>query len=119
MLSGFILTYARLSSSNPDKLDPLLIFVKNRVRSIYPLYLCSLITAIAIDAVKQLKVYGTFTLDPGPTVASVFLVQAWVPQYVEFVYQNQCWFLSCIVVSTIRRRKPTTSKRTKHRRVSL
>lgn len=30
MLSGFILTYARMSSRNPDKLPPVLSFVKAR-----------------------------------------------------------------------------------------
>eukprot|EP00122_Pirum_gemmata_P008827 Pgem_evm1s8146 len=97
MLSGFILTYVRLSSSKPDTLKPWYLFVKDRVLSIYPLYFLSLLIAFTISCIN-----GTVRFDSDlkwayEWVASLFLLQAWIPSLTETVYQNHCWFLSAIV----------------------
>jgi len=93
MVSGFVLTYARGTSKDPLDVGSLCRFMENRLLSIYPIYITGLMIAIGIDTVNE----GYFKVDPFETVASVLLLQAWIPSLTENVYQNQCWFLSCII----------------------
>jgi hypothetical protein len=43
MLSGFVLTFARLNSKSPDKREGSITFLLARLRSVYPVYLCGLL----------------------------------------------------------------------------
>jgi hypothetical protein len=93
MMSGFILSYSRLSSRDPNKVVPVLDFVQSRIFSIYPLYLAGLLIALAL----QLQTHGVSSFKAVEFVLSIFLMQAWIPGYTEQVLQPHCWFLSCIV----------------------
>lgn len=95
MLSGYVLSIARLQSSDPDKLDTWNLFTAKRVKSIYPLYLTGLLTWAAMEAWIENKPFTLGT--PLETFASLFLLQAWLPNVTEFVMQPHCWFLSCII----------------------
>jgi peptidoglycan/LPS O-acetylase OafA/YrhL len=94
MLSAFILTFAKVSKPG-SKPDGIFLFMAKRLRGIYPLYISGLIAAAAVDALegKRAMTLGT----PLETVASLFLLQAWIPTVTEHVYQTQCWFLSAII----------------------
>ena len=93
MMSGFILTYGQLTSSDPQKLAPVLTFVKARLFSIYPLYITGLFSALAL----QLNSHGLASFKQAEFIVSLALLQAWIPTFTERVLQPQCWFLSCIV----------------------
>jgi hypothetical protein len=93
MMSGFILSYARLTSRDPNRVVPVLDFVQARLFGIYPLYLAGLLIALAL----QLHTHGVSSFKPVEFVLSIFLMQAWIPGYTEHVLQPHCWFLSCIV----------------------
>jgi len=93
MMSGFILTYGRLTSSEPQKLAPFLTFVKARLLSIYPFYVAGLFSALAL----QLNTHGLASFKQAEFIVSLALLQAWIPSLTERVLQPQCWFLSCIV----------------------
>jgi predicted peptidase len=93
MMSGFILSYARLTSRDPNKVVPVLDFVQARIFGIYPLYLAGLLIALAL----RLHTHGGSSFKPVEFVLSIFLMQAWIPGYTEHVLQPHCWFLSCIV----------------------
>ena len=97
MLSGFILTYARLASRNPDQLTPVFSFVVARTRSIYPLYLAGLLSAALLSWYLGGENKAFSLGSPGETLASLLLVQSWFPTVTEHVLQAHCWFLSCIV----------------------
>ena len=86
MLSGFVLSFSRLTSKDPDKLEPISVFFFKRVRGIYPLYLAGLLSAAAVSAVSTGRPYslGTF----GETIASTLLLQAWFPWMTEQVNQS-------------------------------
>ena len=86
MLSGFILTYARLSSRQPDKLPSVLTFVVARTRSIYPLYLSGLLSAALLSSYLGCKPFSLGT--PGVTVASLFMVQSWNPMVTESTHST-------------------------------
>jgi hypothetical protein len=93
MMSGFILSYVRLTSREPDKLPSVFEFVQARLFSIYPLYLSGLFIALAL----QWLTHGPAAFQPKEFALSCFLMQAWIPSYTEHVLQPHCWFLSCIV----------------------
>jgi peptidoglycan/LPS O-acetylase OafA/YrhL len=93
MMSGFILTYGTLTSSEPQNLAPVLTFVKARLLSIYPLYIAGLFSALAL----QLNIHGLASFEQTEFIVSLALLQAWIPRLTERVLQPQCWFLSCIV----------------------
>jgi hypothetical protein len=93
MMSGFILSYARLASRDPNKVVPVLDFLQARIFGIYPIYLAGLLIALAL----RLHTDGVSSFKPVEFVVSIFLIQAWIPGYTEHVLQPHCWFLSCIV----------------------
>jgi len=94
MVSGFILTYSRVNSKEPSKLDPIPVFMRRRLLGMYPLYLAALLVAISIDWVKK---GGELYIPPAEMLASLLLLQAWFPTMTENSYQTHCWFVSCIV----------------------
>lgn len=95
MLSGFILTYARLNSRDPSKRESRFSFLLKRLRGIYPLYLTGLLARMAQVAVLDGHSFSLGT--PVQTVLSLTLTQAWAANEITSVLQQQCWFLSCIV----------------------
>lgn len=93
MMSGFLLSYGRFNSRDPDKLPSVLKFVRSRMWSIYPLHLAG----IFIELAMKLTSTGIESVRPTNFLLSFFLLQAWFPNHTEHVFQIQCWFLSCIV----------------------
>ena len=70
----------------PRTPDPL---PRDRFKSIYPLYLASLLTAGALNSYMAGRNFSLGT--PFETVTSVLLLQAWIPTVTEHVLQDQCW----------------------------
>jgi len=97
MLSGFVLTYARLNSSHPDRIEPVRDFVAKRLRGVYPLYLCALLVRAGQRAALAGD-WSSFSLgSPFETVSLLLMAQAWFPSVVVGGIQAHCWFVSCIV----------------------
>lgn len=68
-------------------------FCHRRLASVYPLYLLSVIIALAALALKG----KLFAVRPSALIAQIFLIQSWLPSETEYALQSQCWFLSAII----------------------
>jgi hypothetical protein len=92
MLSGFILTHARLASSKPSVCDTEMVFMRKRLSSVYPLYLCSLLLAAVIKWHEGGNLPSLKVLQ-----CQLLLLQSWDPRITEHCLQAHCWFLSSIL----------------------
>lgn len=102
MLSGFILTYTRLRSRDPDKIDGTFEFLRKRLATIYPIFL---FTAVCMAIIKL-----TIAAGPSETLnvkkiadftTTVLLVHNWVAEDffpIDFPFIYVEYFLSCIMV---------------------
>eukprot|EP00958_Prasinococcus_capsulatus_P016383 scaffold1809_cov386-Prasinococcus_capsulatus_cf.AAC.12 len=53
MLSGFVLTHARIASSNPERVDDPLTFMWKRSASIFPVYMLGVILSAALRVIEN------------------------------------------------------------------
>jgi peptidoglycan/LPS O-acetylase OafA/YrhL len=93
ILSGYVLTHARLNSSNPTKIDGPYKHIAKRLSTIYPMYAFGIVLSVIIRLFKSSKLPGVDVL-----IAQSFLLQSWVPVWTEKTLLSQCWFLSNLVV---------------------
>ncbi|GMH80884.1 hypothetical protein TrLO_g8428, partial [Triparma laevis f. longispina] len=98
MLSGYVLTHARLNSRDPGKLDRLDTMLIKRTTSIYPLYCIGLLVALVVLMVRGGKL--PWNNDVAVPISMAFLLQAWNPYWVEKTssVQLHCWFLSAMII---------------------
>ena len=92
MLSGYVLTHARLSSKSPEKVESPLVFFHKRTATIYPLYALGVLLMLGVRVGLGSELPGW-----GPLVAQAFLMQSFSPRLTEQVLQIHCWFLSTMV----------------------
>jgi len=95
-LSGFVLAYNydRIETANERRM-----FWLGRISRIYPVYLIGwvLLAPIVLGSIVQFHSIGTAArkvISNGLT--SLFLVQAWIPQY-ALTWNTPCWALSCLL----------------------
>jgi len=88
MLSGFVLFSA--NARRPTKENPLEYAFRRSV-TIYPLYAISLIPAFFLAWAQGRAPHA------GVIVSQIWLLQSWIPPFVEHTLQMHCWFLSCMV----------------------
>ena len=93
MLSGFVLTHARLSSPDPNATDPPGRFIVKRLASVYPIY------ALGLVLVEVTRAAGGRSL-PESWILTIqaWLLQSFVPNATEKALQAHCWFLSALVL---------------------
>ena len=93
MLSGFVLTHARLTSRDPSKVDGPLHFLWKRTANIFPMYSFGVLIAgiLIIVKGKELPKYWILILQS-------WLLQSFLPTATERALQVHCWFLSCMVI---------------------
>ncbi|QDZ21555.1 hypothetical protein A3770_06p40730 [Chloropicon primus] len=92
MLSGFVLTHARLTSRDPSKVDDTLTFVWKRLANIFPMYAVGVLIAALIRVAQSKTLPQTWIL-----VLQSWLLQSFIPMATERALQVHCWFLSCMV----------------------
>jgi len=94
LLSGYILTFGRVTRrSRADDLDPLQ-FVWKRLAAVYPLYIFGFAVSL-ISSLGSHNLLRSFSLSS--IIIQMFLLQSWFPSETEHSLQSQCWFLSSIV----------------------
>ncbi|KAK3253314.1 hypothetical protein CYMTET_37437 [Cymbomonas tetramitiformis] len=93
MLSGYVLTHARLGSSKPEATDPPLVFLWKRTATIFPMYAFGVFLALLVKIADSKSLPDTWIL----ALQSV-LLQSWVPQATENALQTHCWFLSSMLL---------------------
>mmetsp|Transcript_27935 Transcript_27935/g.41247 ORF Transcript_27935/g.41247 Transcript_27935/m.41247 type:complete len:1849 (+) Transcript_27935:56-5602(+) len=93
VLSGYVLTHARLNSSNPANTDGPFTHIGKRLGTIFPTYAFGILLTLILRIVrdKNLPRYDTL-------IAQSFLIQSWIPVWTENALLLQCWFLSNLVV---------------------
>ena len=93
VLSGFVLTHARLGSRDPSKVDGPAVHFWKRSATIYPMYAVAVLgsAVIRMKSDQELPAFGVLT-------AQIFLVQAFYPDLVSEALALHCWFLSCLAV---------------------
>lgn len=89
MLSGFVLTQARLKS---DRAETIVSFLRKRTAVIYPLYAVGLASALTVRWSQGVRFPASYEL-----MAQGILAQSLVPWLPERSVQVQCWFLSAMV----------------------
>lgn len=96
VLSGFVLTMARLTSPDPTKTKKTWVFVAERLTTTYPAYLLSLgIMVLMLSA----KLYEVSASDWRSLALHVTLTQAWVPPDSTrrgVVWNGPSWFMSAL-----------------------
>ena len=104
MLSAFILTYSSMTkggsactssgAARKSAWAEAAEFVYKRSAGIYPLYVVSVVVALAL-----MLAAGTVQSEARPSAifAQLLLVQAWLPSECEHTVQAHCWFLSAII----------------------
>jgi len=93
VLSGFVLTYARLASGNPNAVDMPLTIVWKRTAGIYPLY------AVTLCLTAAVRMSLGHALPSVPTLLSqAALMQSFSPHLATASMAMHCWFLSCLLV---------------------
>lgn len=92
MLSGFVLTHARLASKNPGRRESVVVFLQKRTAVIYPLYALSLLLALLVQWWQDRALPNWWVV-----LCQGLLVQSWVPWLPEKSLQLHCWFLSAMV----------------------
>eukprot|EP00542_Grammatophora_oceanica_P010719 CAMPEP_0194043410 /NCGR_PEP_ID=MMETSP0009_2-20130614/15043_1 /TAXON_ID=210454 /ORGANISM="Grammatophora oceanica, Strain CCMP 410" /LENGTH=2015 /DNA_ID=CAMNT_0038687603 /DNA_START=1 /DNA_END=6048 /DNA_ORIENTATION=+ len=93
MLSGYVLTHARLNSRDPTKVDGPYKHIAKRLSTIFPMYAFGVFLSMLIRILRDLKLPGYSVLIP-----QAFLMQSWVPLWTEEALLSHCWFLSNMVV---------------------
>ena len=93
MLSGYVLTHARLNSRKPDRVDLPLVSLWKRTSSIYPMYAVGVVLDMMAFIAK-----GQPLPDFSVLIAQSFLLQAWYTEWAEKALQQHCWFLSAMVM---------------------
>ena len=88
MLSGFVLTHARLKKPDPHRRESALLFLRKRTATVYPLYAFGLLLALAVGWWRGDALPASYEL-----VAQGFFVQSWLPWLPERTVQIHCWFL--------------------------
>jgi len=92
-LSGYVLTHARLNSSNPEKTDGFLSHIAKRLATVFPVYAFGILLTLILRIARDLKLPRFDTL-----IAQSFLMQSWFPVWTENALLSQCWFLSNLVL---------------------
>lgn len=115
MLSGFILTYARLNSSDPRQCDHPLKFVWKRLASIFPTYAMTLCITSILVLIHNEQTYRTYHVhfyyseeyaskyyshfpDRWIICLQSFLLHSYVPQALEHTFDMHSWFLSALIL---------------------
>ena len=80
LLSGYVLTHARLWSKDPSRVDPPLTYLHKRLATIYPAYVVGLFLALAVRIGRDVELPSTKWM-----VLQAFLLQAWWPWATEQV----------------------------------
>ena len=93
LLSGFVLTHARMNSSNLSNVDGPYNHIAKRLSTIYPMYAFGVILTMVIRLGKNAKLPGFDVL-----IAQSYLLQSWIPILTERALLSQCWFLSNLIV---------------------
>ena len=93
MLSGYVLTHARLNSRDPAKFDGPYKHIAKRLSTIFPMYAFGVFLSMLIRILSGLTLPGYDVL-----IGQSFLMQSWVPMWTEEALLSHCWFLSNMVV---------------------
>ena len=93
MLSGFVLTHARLSSPDPNATDPPVKFIVKRLASVYPMYALGLMLVAVTRAADGRSLPESWIL-----TIQAWLLQSFVPNATEKALQAHCWFLSALML---------------------
>ena len=93
MLSGFVLTCARMARSRaaPRK-QSIAEFIKNRTGAIYPLYVAGLLISLLIRVWQERALPDWYEL-----LSQGVLMQSWLPWLPERTVMVHCWFLSAML----------------------
>jgi hypothetical protein len=92
MLSGFVLTHARMRSTNPTRRENVAVFLQKRTAVIYPMYALCLLLALLVQWWRDRALPNWWVV-----LSQGLLVQSWVPWLPEQSLQLHCWFLSAMV----------------------
>lgn len=92
MLSGFVLTHARLKSKDLYRHDMAILFVRKRTATVYPLYAFGIGLALIINWWRDYTLPEWYEL-----IAQGFFLQSWLPWLPERTVQVHCWFLSAML----------------------
>lgn len=105
IVSGFVLTFSRLTSQNPERTEPIHRFVWKRLGSVYPLFVLSLVMLLFVESWHGHPMSTTTWVS---LPFSLLLMQAWTwhsldCQPSEFTvclasWNIPTWFLSCLFV---------------------
>jgi len=93
MLSGFVLTHARLTSPDPSRVDDPVTFVWKRMANIFPLYAFGVVVSALIRVGLKANTPKWWIL-----VLQSWLLQSFIPLATEKALQVHCWFLSSMVL---------------------
>ena len=93
VLSGFVLTYARLASGKPNAVDMPLTIVWKRTAGIYPMYAVTLCMTAAVRMSLGTALPSFLTL-----LSQTVLMQSFSPYLATASMAMHCWFLSCLLV---------------------
>jgi len=93
VLSGFVLTYARLASGKPSAVDMPLTIVWKRTAGIYPMYAATLCMTAAVRMSLGRALPSVLTL-----LSQTVLMQSFSPYLATGSMAMHCWFLSCLLV---------------------
>jgi len=93
VLSGYVLTHARLHSSDPSHVDGPFYHVAKRLSTIFPVYAFSVVFSLIIRMKRGADLPNAMVL-----IAQSFLLQTWIPLWTEKALQGQCWFLSNLIL---------------------
>ena len=93
MLSGYVLTHARLNARDPDKLDSPVTFTAVRIATLFPMYAIGLVVALLIRISTEKPVPNWYEMG-----LQGLLLQAWVPWVTEqgVIGTAHLWFVSCL-----------------------
>lgn len=94
MLSGFVLTHARLVSKDPEATEPTLTYLWKRTSGVYPMYAWGMLLA----AVDKVRIGRENFPAPWKLGLQCVMAHAWIPQVTEKTILTHSWFLSALVV---------------------
>ena len=85
MLSGFVLTHARMRSTNPTRRENVAVFLQKRTAVIYPMYALCLLLALLVQWWRDRALPNWWVV-----LSQGLLVQSWVPWLPEQSLQLHC-----------------------------
>eukprot|EP00756_Hemistasia_phaeocysticola_P042647 Hpha_TRINITY_DN16980_c1_g2::TRINITY_DN16980_c1_g2_i2::g.54305::m.54305 len=91
MLSGYVLTHARLNSRNPAEVQKPAAFLVRRLATVFPMYAAGLLVSFLLATKQSLP-------EPRVLVAQSWFVQSYYPGWTEQTLQSHCWFLSSMTL---------------------